>query len=261
MHLSIVEVVPPSSASNRSTTGDTAASVSSPVTATLVSPGSGIQEAVRGFEDVRKRLFGIAYQMLGRAADAEDVVQDVWVRWQGADRDRVRDPVAFLVTVTTRIALNAATSTRTRREVSVGEGLPQRDSTAVNPEVEAERSEALELAIGLLLQRLSPVERAVYILREAFDYPFRDIAGALKINEANARQVARRARLHLAEHQHEPVHPIERDDFLQTFLQATRAGDIAGLVNLLTDAIGRRSWEHHTAAAVSRCRPLLRTQR
>src|SRR6185312_9477194 len=100
----------------------------SPCSATTNRPGSGLDEAVAGFEDVRRRLFAIAYQMLGRVADAEDIVQDVWLRWQGADRAHVRDHVAFLVTVTTRVALNVATSTCTRREVSVGARPPERDS-------------------------------------------------------------------------------------------------------------------------------------
>jgi RNA polymerase sigma-70 factor, ECF subfamily len=224
-------------------------------------PDASVQEAVAGFEDVRHRLFGVAYQVLGRAADAEDIVQDVWLRWQGADRDGVRDRVAFLVTVTTRVALNAATSSRARREVSVGGWPPEHDPAAVDPQVGAERSEALELAIRLLLERLPPVERAVYVLREAFDYPFRDIAEALGISEANARQVARRARLHLAEQRRESVDPTERNALLQAFRHAAGAGDMAHLVTLLTDAVGRRSGRRGAASAVPRCRPLPRISR
>ena len=198
-------------------------------------------EAASDFESVRSRLFGIAYQMLGGAADAEDVVQDVWVRWQGADRAGVRDRVAFLVTITTRVALNAATSARSRREVSVGEGLPERDFASIDPALGAERTEAVELAVRLLLERLSPVERAVYVLREAFDYPFREIAEALELSEANARQLARRARKHLAEQRHNPVDPAERDELLYAFLDAARAGDMARLIDLLSDAVIVRS--------------------
>jgi RNA polymerase sigma factor (sigma-70 family) len=193
-------------------------------------------EAIADFESVRFRLFGIAYQLLRRAADAEDVVQDVWVRWQGADQTRVRDRVAFLVTITTRIALNATTSARARREVSVGGGLPQRDLAAVDPALEAERSQALECAVQLLMQRLSPVERAVYLLRDAFDYPFRDIAQILELTEANARQLARRARNHLAEQRHNPVDPAQRHRLLDAFLDAARAGDMAHLIALLSTA-------------------------
>jgi RNA polymerase sigma factor (sigma-70 family) len=197
-------------------------------------------EAAADFERLRSRLFGIAFQMLGGAADAEDVVQEVWVRWQGADRAQVRDRVAFLVTVTTRLALNVATSARARREVSVGGWLPERDFGSVDPAVGAERGEALELAVQLLIERLSPVERAVYVLREAFDYPFRDIAEALELSEANARQLARRARMNLAMGRHIPVDPTERDGLLVAFRDAARAGEMARLVDVLTKAAAAR---------------------
>jgi RNA polymerase sigma-70 factor (ECF subfamily) len=202
--------------------------------------GPGTAEAVADFESVRSRLFGIAYQMLGGAADAEDVVQDVWVRWQGADRALVRDRVAFLVTITTRVALNVATSARARREVSVGGWLPQPDLASVDPALRAERGEALELAVQLLIERLSPVERAVYVLREAFDYPFREIAEVLDLSEANARQLARRARHHLAVGRHHAVDPAERDGLLEAFLDAARAGDMARLIDLLSHAVRTR---------------------
>lgn len=190
-------------------------------------------EATAVFESLRSRLFGIAYQTLGGIADAEDVVQDVWIRWQGADRAQVRDRVAFLVTVTTRVSLNAATSARARREVSVGASLPETDVASADPAVGAERSEALALAVGLLMERLSPAERAVFVLREAFDYPFRDIAETLELSEANARQIARRARARLAESRRNPVDPAERRGVLSAFLDAARAGDMAGLVDVL----------------------------
>lgn len=202
---------------------------------------AGVRSNSADFESVRSRLFGIAYQLLGRAADAEDVVQDVWIRWQGVDRAEVRDRVAFLVTVTTRVALNTATSARVRREHSAGVGLPDRDHAAADPAVEAERGEDLERAFHLLIGRLSPVERAVYVLREAFDYSYRDIAGLLGLGEANARQLARRARVRLAGHEHRdhPVDPAHRTGLRDAFLEAARAGDMAGLVNALTKAAGQ----------------------
>jgi RNA polymerase sigma-70 factor (ECF subfamily) len=156
-------------------------------------------DAAADFEILRSRLFGIAYRILGRVFDAEDVVQDVWVRWQGADRARVRDRVAFLATVATRVALNEATSAHARREVSVGGRPSECDLTSADPAIEVERSEALELAVQLLNERLHPVERAVYVLREAFDCPFREIGAELDLSESNARQLAHRARRHLAE--------------------------------------------------------------
>jgi RNA polymerase sigma factor (sigma-70 family) len=238
MPLSIVEVVPQSGASNVDATAN---------------------EGVAGFENVRHRLFGIAYQVLGRAADAEDIVQDVWVRWQGADRARVRDRVGFLVTVTRRTALNAATSARARREVSVGEWLPEHDAATIDPQLRAEHSEAIAVALDLLLARLSPVERAVYVLREAFAYPFREIGEALEISEANARQVARRARIHLAEQRHESVDSAERDELLESFLDAARAGNVAGLIDMLVNAVDTKSASTRCHAVLDRAK--LRTSR
>jgi RNA polymerase sigma-70 factor (ECF subfamily) len=204
-------------------------------TAVLLQPTDPPElQAVADFESVRPRLFGIAYQMLGRVADAEDVVQDVWIRWQGADRARVRDPLAFLVTITTRVALNTATSACARREVCAGGWLPEPDLASVDPAREAERGEALEVAVQLLMERLSPVERAVYVLHEAFDYPFRDIAEVLELSEANARQLAHRARKHLAEQRQNQVDPAERDGLRRAFHHAARVGDMARLIDLLS---------------------------
>ncbi|GAA1169918.1 sigma-70 family RNA polymerase sigma factor [Pseudonocardia alaniniphila] len=246
MRLSDVDVIASSGPSEASTNVDAATSVL-PVIAEVVTPDPvatdgpavpEVAEAVADFESVRPRLFGIAYRMLGGVADAEDIVQEVWLRWQTADRAGVRDRVGFLVTITTRLALNAATSARARREVSVGRWLPDRASDAAEePSSRAERIEALELAVRLLLERLSPVERAVYILREAFGYPFCEIATTLVIGESNARQLARRARMHLAEQRRMPVDPEERGRLLATFIIAAQAGDVARLKCLLIDDI------------------------
>ncbi|MEV8545497.1 sigma factor-like helix-turn-helix DNA-binding protein [Streptomyces sp. NPDC051572] len=137
------------------------------------------------------------------------------------------------MTVTTRVTLNTATSARARREVSVGGWSPERVLAAVDPVREAERGEALECAVRLLVERLSPVERAVYVLREAFEYPFREIADLLELSEGNARQLALRARRHLAQQRCKPVDPAERDELLEAFLNAARAGDMAHLITLL----------------------------
>ena len=184
----------------------------------------GAAEEAADFQSIRPRLFGIAYQMLGRAADAEDVVQDVWVRWHGADRAQVRDRTAFLVTITTRTALNVVTSARARREVPVDRWLPEQVPACHDPTLAAERSADLEAAIRLLLERLSPIERAVFVLREAFEYPFRDIADALEISESNTRQLGRRARSHLTEQRHQRARPAEADQLFTAFLDAARAG-------------------------------------
>lgn len=248
MRLCTVDIGSGSNPSSVGTTGyATTSPVQLPVGTTVpdhrVTPGATTHppraEAGAAFESVRSRLFGIAYRMLGRAADAEDVVQDVWVCWLGADRATVRDPVAFLVTITRRVAINAATSARARREVSAGGWLPEHACASVDPALEAERSDTLEFVIRLLMERLSPIERAVYVLREAFEYPFREIAEVLGLSEANARQLAYRARKHLAEQRHHPVDHAERDGLREAFLHASRAGDMVRLERALAEGSAR----------------------
>ena len=171
---------------------------------------------------VRPRLFGIAYRMLGSAAEAEDVVQDVWVRWQTTDRGVVRDAAAFLATTTTRLAINVMQSARSRRETYVGRWLPEPVDTSADPGLGAERGEGLEAGILLLLEKLSPTERAAYILREAFDYSYRDIANALRLEEANARQVVTRARQHVANGRRMPANSTEQRRLLRAFIAAAQ---------------------------------------
>ena len=194
------------------------------------------KEAV-DFQNLRPRLFGIAYRMLGRTADAEDVVQDVWLRWQGTDRARVNDRVAFLVTITTRVALNVADSARVRREVAIGGCLLEWIPASEDPARAAELSEDLAYAVRLLLQRLSPTERAVFVLREAFGYRFREIAETLAISNVNARQLGRRARLNLTNRRCEPVRPAECDRLLRAILDAAQDGNVADLERLLVDDV------------------------
>lgn len=194
-------------------------------------------EEAEHFQRVRPRLFGIAYQMLGRAADAEDVVQDVWVRWQGTDRARVNDPVAFLVKITRNCALNVAVSARFRREVTVGQQLAERVPTREDPTLAAERLEELEYAVQLLVQRLSPTERAVFVLREAFGYRFDEIADTLAISNANARQLGRRARTRLAERRREPAQPTQCNHLLRAILDAAQHGTLAELERVLIDDV------------------------
>ena len=159
---------------------------------------STYDDGLSAFMSVRPRLFGIAYRMLRSAAEAEDVVQEVWVRWQTADRSVVRDATAFLVTTATRLTINVLQSARSRREMCVGPALPEPVDTNADPRLGAERGQALRLAFRLLLERLTPTERAAFILREAFDYRYREIANVLRLQEANARQVVTRARHHVA---------------------------------------------------------------
>src|ERR1700750_1321231 len=128
------------------------------------------EDGLSAFAKVRPRLFGIAYRMLGSAAEAEDIVQDVWVRWQSTNRSVVQNPPAFMVKTITRLCINLAQSAPARREIYVGTWLPEPVDTSDDPGLGAERGEALNLAVLVLLEKLTPKERAAYVLREAFDY-------------------------------------------------------------------------------------------
>jgi RNA polymerase sigma-70 factor, ECF subfamily len=188
---------------------------------------------VASFEAVRPRLFGIAYRTLESAADADDVVQDAWIRWHRTDRDNVRDTAAFLATTTKRLALNVAQSARVRHETSVDPRHPEPVDVHADPTLEAERREALALALRMLMEKLSPSERAAYLLREAFDYPYRRIADVLATSEANARQLVTRARLHLAGEPRRQVSPAEQQRFIDAFVNAAQTGDLTALEQLL----------------------------
>src|SRR5947199_4390354 len=186
-------------------------------------------DGLSAFALVRPRLFGIAYRMLGSAAEAEDIIQDVWLRWQSVDRSAVLDPPAFLATTATRLAINLAQSARSRREMYVGPWLPEPVDTSTDPQLGAERAQALEFAVLLLLEKLPPTERAAYILREAFDYPYRQIAEILQLEEANTRQLVTRARQHIAEGRNKPVSSEEHQRLLEAFIIAAQKGDLATL--------------------------------
>jgi RNA polymerase sigma-70 factor (TIGR02957 family) len=193
-----------------------------------------LEEAAAVFTGVRPRLFGIAYRMLGSAAEAEDLVQDVWVRWQACDRAAVVSPAAFLATTTTRLAINALRSARARRETYVGPWLPEPVDTSADPYLGAERGEALEFATLLLMERLTPHERAAYVLREAFDYSYAQIADILRSTEPAGRQLVSRARKHVTGERRAPVSPAAQRELLTTFIAAARSGDMASLERLFT---------------------------
>jgi RNA polymerase sigma factor (sigma-70 family) len=190
-------------------------------------------DGLSAFMSVRPRLFGIAYRMLRSAAEAEDVVQDVWIRWQTADRSSVRDAAAFLATTTTRLAINVMQSARSRRETHAGPWLPEPVDTSADPELGAERGEGLEAGILLLLEKLTTTERAAYILREAFDYTYRDIANALGLEEAHARQVVTRARQHLAYGRKVSANSTDQRRLLDAFIAAAQTGVVIGLEAVL----------------------------
>jgi RNA polymerase sigma factor (sigma-70 family) len=167
--------------------------------------------------------------MLGSASEAEDIVQDVWLRWQTADRSVVLDPPAFLATTATRLAINLAESARSRHERYVGPWLSEPVDTSTDPQLGAERGQALEFAVLLLLEKLSPTERAAYVLREAFDYPYRQIADILQLEEANTRQLVARARQHITDGRRTPVSSAEQRRLLEAFIAAAERGDLSTL--------------------------------
>ncbi len=183
------------------------------------------------FLSVRARLFGVAYRILGCTAAAEDVVRDAWIRWQSTDRRVVRDAPAFLTVMATRLAINVRQSARSRRETWAAPGLPEPVDASPDQIVRAERADALTVGVLVLLERLSSAERAAYILREAFDYAYRDIAEVLAVQEANARKLVSRARLHVAQGPRTPVLP-EDHRRLTNAIHAAQAGDPRDLTDL-----------------------------
>jgi len=186
-------------------------------------------EALALFLGVRSRLFGVAYRILGSATDAEDILQSVWLRWQMTNRSVVRDASAFLTTATVRLSVNVAQSAHARRETYVGPWLPEPVDTSLDPYLGAERDDALELAVLVLLEKLSPNERAAYVLREAFDYPYGQIADMLRLTEANVRQLISRARKHIAGERRAPASASEQRRLLTAFVSAAKEGNVAEL--------------------------------
>ncbi|MFI8835671.1 RNA polymerase sigma-70 factor [Streptomyces afghaniensis] len=189
------------------------------------------------FETHRPRLFSLAYRMLGSAEEAEDAVQDAYLRFSGADRTGIEHPAAWLAKVVTNLCLNRLTSARARREQYVGTWLPEPVVTAdgaLGPLESAEQRDAVSMAMLVLLERLTPTERAVYVLREAFGYGHREIAGVLDLSEGNCRQLYRRAVQRVGEPQarFEPASE-QQEELVTSFITAAREGDLAGLEKLL----------------------------
>jgi RNA polymerase sigma-70 factor (ECF subfamily) len=200
------------------------------------------------FHVVRPRLFGIAYRVLGSASEADDVVQDAWIRWQGTDRGKIRDPTAFLVTTTARLALTVGHSARARHEIYGGPLECDAVDLGDDPSRLAEQAEALELALRALLEKLSATERAAYVLREAFDYPHRRIAEALGLSEANARQLVSRARGRLRGERRRHVGAAEHRRLLDSFVAAAQTGDLGSLEGLLVADIAEERSPERLAA-------------
>ena len=185
----------------------------------------------------RGLLFTVAYEMLGSASDAEDVVQETWLRWAGigdAARDEVRDPRAYLVRIVTRLALNRLRTLARRREEYVGEWLPEPLLTSPDVAEDVELAESLSFAMLTVLETLGPAERAVFVLREVFDVPYEEIAEAVGKSSAAVRQIAHRARRHVAARRPRmEVGRTEQRQVVERFLAALTAGDVQGLMDVL----------------------------
>ncbi|WP_155373780.1 RNA polymerase sigma factor SigJ [Catellatospora vulcania] len=194
------------------------------------------------FVAARPRLEAIAYRLLGSAAEAEDTVQETFLRWQAADVDRIEVPEAWLTKVLTNLCLNQLTSARARRETYVGEWLPEpllAGDPMLGPADTAEQRESVSYAVLTLMERLTPGERAVYVLREAFDYPHRDIAEILDLTESGSQQIFHRAKRHIADGKaRTEIDEAAARRIVEEFLAAATSGRTEPLVRLLTaDAI------------------------
>ena len=190
------------------------------------------------FQQYRKLLFSIAYRMLGSASDAEDVVQEAFVRWLEADQAAVQSPRAYLTTIAVRLCIDQARSARARHEVYVGPWLPEPLPTGSQPDLTATAvlNESLSFAFLILLERLGPGERAVFLLREVFGYDYNEIAPIVGKSAANCRQILHRAQQRLKEQQTRfTVSREQQERVTHQFLRASTGGDVQGLLALLAD--------------------------
>jgi RNA polymerase sigma-70 factor (ECF subfamily) len=196
-------------------------------------------ERLQRFEANRRRLFGVAYRMLGEASEAEDVVQDAYLRWERSDA--AISPEAWLTKVVTNLCLDRLTSARAQRERYVGPWLPEpvlADGSALDPAETVELRESLSLGMLVLLERLTPPERAVFVLREAFGHSHREIAEILEASEPHVRQLYRRAQQHVAAARKRFTAPSEQHrKLLERFLEATLRGDVSALEGMLAEDV------------------------
>ena len=199
-----------------------------------LSRGGRMDSATEGFVTHRNLLFTVAYEMLGSAADAEDVLQETWLRWAGVDLGTVRDQRAYLVRITTRQALSRLRTLGRRKESYVGPWLPEPLLTAPDVAEDVVLADSVSMAMLLVLETLTPAERAVFVLREVFDLDYDEIAGAVGKSPAAVRQIAHRARAHVAARRpHAVVSPAETRDALEAFQRAVETGDLQGLLDIL----------------------------
>jgi RNA polymerase sigma-70 factor (ECF subfamily) len=214
--------------------------------------GNSEPQGTDAFPQYRSLLFSIAYRMLGSVADAQDMVQETFIRWQ-ASSGEIRSPRAFLVTIISRLCINHLQSARVQREEYVGQWLPEPMLTGPesDPSERFRVDESLSMAFLVLLERLTPMERAVFLLREVFDYEYAEIGQTLGQNEANCRQILRRARQHVAEVRPRfGASPELRQQLLRQFVSAASTGDLNGLVALLSSDVVFHSDGGGKAAAV-----------
>lgn len=214
-------------------------------------PPTTAADAADSFEPHRRVLFGAAYRMLGSVAEAEDVVQDAYLRWSGTDRERVEEPRAFLLTVTSRLALDRLRSARVRREAYVGPWLPEPVLTGPDAADQALLGESVSMALLVVLETLSPLERAVFVLREVFGYSHAEVADVLGRSEAGVRQLAHRAREHVQARR--PRYPADADTgrvVVERFRDAAQGGDLEALLEILApDVVAWSDGGGRTAAA------------
>jgi RNA polymerase sigma-70 factor (TIGR02957 family) len=203
-------------------------------TAEPLARGGRMDAATEAFAAHRNLLFTVAYEMLGSAADAEDVLQETWLRWAGVDLDTVRDQRAYLVRITTRQALSRLRTLRRRKESYVGPWLPEPLLTAPDVAEDVELADSVSMAMLLVLETLTPTERAVFVLREVFDLEYDEIAEAVDKSPAAVRQIAHRARAHVAARRPRGVvSPAETRAALAAFQRAAETGDLQGLLDIL----------------------------
>ncbi|MET9316339.1 RNA polymerase sigma-70 factor [Kribbella sp. NPDC003505] len=197
-------------------------------------------QLAREFAEHRAVLVGAAYRVVGSVSDAEDVVQEAWLRWSAIEHDDIRDVRAYLIRITTRLALNRLREQKARREQYVGPWLPEPLATDEDdPAAAAELADSVSMAMLVVLETLSPLERATFVLREVFDLPYDEIADTLGRSEAAVRQLAHRARSHV--HARQPRHHVDKashDELTMRFMQAAGSGDFDQVVALLApDAV------------------------
>jgi len=191
------------------------------------------------FNTHRPRLFGIAHRMLGRVSEAEDMVQEVWLRWQKQDAAEIQSPKAWLVSAVTRLCIDQLRSARREREQYYGTWLPEPlmpTTTDPEPDASTELADSLTMAFMLILESLGPTERAVFLLREVFDYDYADVAAIVDKSEANCRQIVRRAKVELQAHPKPSAPPTEQARHLvERFVAASTTGDVNSVLALLAE--------------------------